>query len=247
MRKETDMDGLKSLAHTLLLFEPVPTEYSPMIVKHPFTDSSIVLLKDGNGEVPQFADITEDKAAFKTWQEEMKKQIDALSSPGQFLLMLTKSYYLGFLKYAEPYLSQQDFSEFLATAWIINEAPNADPNFSQRKLLGLFKKAEPESLMAEDEYQRLQDLEETVTIYRGVTSHNAGRVKVLSWTLDKQTAEWFAHRFGEDGTVYEAEIDKAHIYALFNGRNESEVIIDPKYLMNLSEVQDMDEGFTMTQ
>ena len=159
MRKETDMDGLKSLAHTLLLFEPVPTEYSPMIVKHPFTDSSIVLLKDGNGEVPQFADITEDKAAFKTWQEEMKKQIDALSSPGQFLLMLTKSYYLGFLKYAEPYLSQQDFSEFLATAWIINEAPNADPNFSQRKLLGLFKKAEPESLMAEDEYQRLQDLE----------------------------------------------------------------------------------------
>ena len=180
MKEVTDMAGLKRLAHIFLKFEPIPTEYSPMIVKHPFTDSGIVSLKTVGNESLQFADITQDKAAFKVWQEEMKKQIDALSSPKQFRLMLTKSYYLAFLKFAEPYLSQQDFSEFLAAVWIRSEAPNSDPNFSQRQLLELFKKAAPKFLMTADEYQRLRDLEETVSIYRGVTSLNADGAKALS-------------------------------------------------------------------
>ena len=51
---------------------------------------------------------------------------------------------------------------------------------------------------------------------------------------DRDTAEWFAHRFGEEGTVYEAQISKEHILAFFNGRNESEVVVDPKYLEPVS-------------
>lgn len=85
-----------------------------------------------------------------------------------------------------------------------------------------------------------------MTVYRGVTSFNADNVKALSWTLDQETAEWFAHRFGEDGTVYEALISKEHIYAYFGGRNEAEVIVDPKHLMDITEVQDISNGFTMT-
>ena len=83
--------------------------------------------------------------------------------------------------------------------------------------------------MDEEEYAVYQSLEDPVTVYRGVTSYNAKNIKALSWTLDRDTAEWFAHRFGEEGTVYEAQISKEHILAFFNGRNESEVVVDPKY------------------
>lgn len=111
-----------------------------------------------------------------------------------------------------------------------------DVNVSKAKLLSLFKQADPTVLMEQDEYVQFKMLDDPVTVYRGVTTHNAKNVKALSWTLSRETAEWFANRFGEKGTVYEAQIDKKHIYAYFSGRNESEVIVDPSYLTNITEV-----------
>ena len=70
-------------------------------------------------------------------------------------------------------------------------------------------------------------------------------MKALSWTLSRDTAQWFANRYGKTGTVYEATIDKKHIHALFLGRNESEVIVDPKYLCGITQVQELAHG-TMT-
>ena len=148
---------------------------------------------------------------------------------------MTKSYLLAFLKYAEPYLSREDFSKMLADIWIRTEAPNLDPNFKQKELLDLFRKSKQEEMMTEDEIEALRSLPETVLVYRGVTSYNAGKVKALSWTLDRKVAQWFANRFGENGTVYEAEISKQHILSLFKGRNEWEVIVEPDHLLQLSE------------
>ena len=100
--------------------------------------------------------------------------------------------------------------------------------------------------MDADERARLDELGETVTVYRGVRSSRPGGVKALSWTLDQNVAQWFADRYGRQGTVYEAKIDKKHIHALFLGRNESEVIVDPKYLTDITQVQTMEqEGMKM--
>ena len=140
--------------------------------------------------------------------------------------MLTKPYRLVFLKYAEPYLSQKDFSRILADAWTQTEAPHNDPN-----------------LMEIDEYKQFKELENTVTVYRGVTPYNADNLKGLSWTLNPETAEWFANRFGDDGTVYEAQIEKSHIYAYFSSRNESEIIVDPKYLTDITEYEESTNAF----
>ena len=176
----------------------------------------------------------------------MASLIENAETPRHIYMMLTKSYRFAFLKYAMPYFSQKDFSEYLANAWVMCERPNNDPNFTQKQMLGLFKKAVPQVLMDEDEYKQFQALEDTLVVYRGVTSYNANRVKALSWTLDREKAEWFAHRFDEDGAVYEAKIDKAHVYAFFSSRNESEVIVDPAFLNELAEVQTEDEGLSMT-
>ncbi len=245
MLKETDMNGVRKTARLFLMLEPVPTKLSPMVVKHPFTDSGFVMTR-GDGDNPvKMVNIMEDQKALHQWREEKAEQIRALKEPNELFAMLTKSYYMVFLKYAMPYLSQKDFSEYLGTAWICDENPNSDPNFTTRKLVGLFKKADPEALMTPEERQQLQALPDSVTVYRGVTSFNAKRIKVLSWTLDKDTAQWFANRFGEKGTVYTAQIHKEHICALFHGRNESEIILDPKYLMDITPDQQPRSGMEM--
>lgn len=245
MIKKTDLDGLKSISKTLLMTEIHKTRFSPMIVQHPFTSSGIVAIpSEQNNFFP--TDITASKENLRKWQTEMKQLIDKADNPFQIYLMINPPYGLTFLKFASPYLSKKDFSEILSNAWIMCEAPHNDPDVSVRRLVSMFKSADPKSLMDEGEYEAFQQLEDTVTVYRGVTPHNAKKVKALSWTLNRETAEWFAHRFGEEGTVYEAQIEKQHIYALFNGRNESEIILDPKYLTDISEVQDMTSDFSIS-
>ena len=133
----------------------------------------------------------------------------------------------------------------LADIWIRTEAPNLDPNFKQKELLDLFRKSKQEEMMTEDEIETLRSLPETVSVYRGVTSYNAGKIKALSWTLDQKVSQWFANRFGENGTVYEAEISKEYILALFKGRNEWEVIVEPDHLLQLSEALEENMEWTI--
>ena len=87
-----------------------------------------------------------------------------------------------------------------------------------------------------------------VPLFRRSRDRLSGRhlLQRLSWTLDRETAEWFAHRFGEEGTVYEAQIPKKYILAFFNGRNESEVVVDPKHLEQIMESPEPEMGMRMT-
>ncbi len=87
--------------------------------------------------------------------------------------------------------------------------------------------------------------DEVVTVYRWATSYHAKNVNSLSWTLNRDTAEWFAHRFDEHGTVCGAQIPKEHIYAVFLGRNAAEVIVDPKRLQDITPIQEQSEEFQM--
>lgn len=242
--KKTDMDSVKELARALLWTDPELTKFSPMVIRHPFTGVGIVgVVEDGK---VQMLDITKDEVSLNTWRKAMAKQIGQAEKAYEIYMMVNKPYALTFLKFAEPHLSKEDFSAILSSAWTMAEAPNQDINVSRRSLVSMFKKAAPAVLMDEGEYALFKELDNTVTVYRGVTSYNAKNIKALSWTLDRDTAEYFAHRFGEDGTVYEAQIDKKHIYALFTGRNESEVIVDPKYLTEITEVMDIQQGFSMS-
>ena len=235
MRKQTDLVKVKQTARSLLFADIHETEFSPVIVSHPFTDSGFVASPNTDGEIG-LLNITESDDDQRRWREYMGKLIDGAKSASEIYMMVTKPYALTFLKFAMPHLSREDMSQILASAWTRSEAPHQDVNVTVNQLLRMFKQADPTCLMEQDEYIQFKTLDDTVTVYRGVTPHNAKSVKALSWSLNQETAEWFAHRFGENGTVYEAQIDKKHIYAYFGGRNESEVIVDPSYLTNITEV-----------
>ena len=58
--------------------------------------------------------------------------------------------------------------------------------------------------------------------------------KAMSWTLDYDKAEWFANRFGTDGYILEATINKNDIVAFFDVRGESEVVVDYNKLKNIT-------------
>lgn len=244
MSQSTDLAGLKRFAKTLLQLDIQKTKMSPLVVKHPFTDSGIVGIQTPDGHLG-IANLVENSKDLKTWREQTAGYIDQAETPYHVFMLITKPYLLGFLKYAKPYLSTEDFTQLLADVWIRSESPNDDPNLSKTKLLAMFKAADPNILMDDEERSRLQSLEDPVTVYRGVTSYNAKNVKALSWTLDENVAQWFAHRYGEQGTVYQAQIRKGDIYAIFTGRNESEVIVDPAQLVNIEPVQDLNMDLKM--
>lgn len=75
----------------------------------------------------------------------------------------------------------------------------------------------------------LASLPETIMVYRGIQKD--ATTNALSWTLDKNVAEWFANRFNNNGTVVEVTINKKYVFAYINGRNEKEVVVNYKKLV----------------
>lgn len=238
---KTNLAEVKRLAKVLLNMEPELTEYAPVIIHHPFTTSGMVGLQDDRGNV-RIGNIVESQEDRKQWQKQMSRIIDDASDVFGLYHKIEKPYVLGFLKFAAPNLSKADFSTILADAWIRSEQPNHDPNLSQSKLLAMFRAADPTILMTDKERESLDALGDTITVYRGVHSGKSNGIRALSWTLDMDKAAWFAGRYGRQGKVFEARIEKKHICALFLDRGESEVILNPKYLMDISQVQTMEQS-----
>jgi hypothetical protein len=73
---------------------------------------------------------------------------------------------------------------------------------------------------------------EFLKVYRGVTPHSTPYDKAISWTLDVDTAEWFASRFDSKGKVMKAEIHINDINDYLYNRNEKEILLNPKKLIN---------------
>lgn len=245
MRVQTDLNGVKTTAKMLLMTKINKIRFSPAIVQHPFTSSGFVLLPE-NGET-RMADITKSSKDMQIWQNRMMNEIYAKQSASAIYFLLNEPYRLTFLKFAQEYLSQEDFSVMLADAWISTENPNMYPDLTRNELVAMFKAADSAELMSKDEQDMLNRLDEEVTVYRGVTPYNEKSIRALSWTLDYEKAKWFAQRFGESGTVYEAQIKKEHILAYFDGRGESEVIVEPKYLTGIAQAQEPKEEMKIAQ
>lgn len=82
-------------------------------------------------------DITENPENLRLWREQMQKMINDADSAFQIYMLVNKPYGLTFLKFSEPYLSQEDLSRILSSAWVMSENPNADANLTKRRLVSL--------------------------------------------------------------------------------------------------------------
>ncbi|WP_051324920.1 hypothetical protein [Candidatus Solirubrobacter pratensis] len=106
----------------------------------------------------------------------------------------------------------------------------------------LFKADRPgrENLMTAEEQAKLASLPDRVTVYRGFSGCTPdyrilNGVSGLSWTLDRQCADWFARRFARCGrtiaaTVTVGKVRRERAVALFDARGEDEVLVFPRYV-----------------
>lgn len=239
MRKITDLTAVKEVAIRLLYIDIGLTKFSPVVVKHPFLETAQILVKDGQGM--KIINLLEDEEELAKWQQKIKTEIEKAENVIQVYIMFTKPYIFAFLKFVKQYLSKEDLSSILGDAWSRVEQSNMDNNLSKSQLVSLFKQCDPKLLMDEKEYQEFQNFPATLEIYRGVTTYNKKNIKALSWTIKRDKAKWFATRFSEKGKVYKATIQKQYIYAYFTGRNEAEIIVDPKHLENIEVYKDFSE------
>ncbi len=85
--------------------------------------------------------------------------------------------------------------------------------------------------MEADERRALAALPDPVPVFRGYARDGCERG--LSWTTERERAEWFAHRFaGLDGEpqarVTVGAVPKAKVIAYLLGRQENEVLALPE-------------------
>jgi len=124
-----------------------------------------------------------------------------------------------FIKIAAD-IPDSKYWSLLASIWTDTE--NGWQNLEQWRALFNSDRPARNYLMDEDEYATLQNLPDTVEIYRGCQK----RINEdgISWTLNRDKAEFFANRFTKQGIVLTKQINKSDIIAVFNNRGEAEII-----------------------
>lgn len=145
--------------------------------------------------------------------------------------IIRKPYYLVFLKYIKPYLSISDFSELLGFAWIHAENPNSDINVPIAEIEKWFMESDKIKLMTINEYDMYNNLPEVIEVYRGIGEKT--NIHGMSWSIQKNTAKWFAERFRSDKPyIIQGTANKKNIMAFFARSNEDELVIPYRYVEN---------------
>ena len=215
---KTNIEEIKTLALIFLNSEINETGVS-FVASHPFTNSWFTMLRS-----MEMVDLHIEENANK-WRSEFK-EIILDSDLLHLFMLLNKAYILNFLKFAEKYISDDDLGMIIGAFWQSIEQISLDTSMSSKDIIKLFKRANKAKLMDEEEYEKFNSLDDEITLYRGVTSHNKGRKKAMSWTTDKDIAKWFANRFSTNtGEIWEIKIPKERVLCVFDGR-ESEYIVD---------------------
>lgn len=107
--------------------------------------------------------------------------------------------------------------------------PRVDFGFQHIKneqILSLYQRA-PQSHF--DKIKKRFGKNKTITIYRGQGEKSQSYTKAMSWTLDINTAYFFAVRFSKDGAyICKAEVNSDDILDYIDERGEKEVIVNPE-------------------
>ena len=207
------LNEIKEVAKMLLYTSIVPDEDFGFLIHHPFFRNRVIFIDN------EMVDVIENQDRCK---EYMLDLIDEANNIEKLLIYMDKAYHMLFFKYMNEFLDEKEFAEYLSHIWVMSENPNQDINVSLKEIKKWFKKANKEYLMTKDDYEYYKNLPDKIKIYRGVAK---GRnPKGISYTDEKETAEWFMNRFGKDGYLIEKEVDKKDIAAYFNTRGEKEIV-----------------------
>lgn len=228
----TDIEKVRELA---IDFANLPVKRNPEIpflVCHPFLDVSVTLIPTANGR--EMVNVLEGDGEEK-FREYMVGWLKRTDSPMRFFMMLRKPYRFTFLNHVQSYLSDDDLGKCLRSVWSNNEHTNSGSVFTKKELVSLFSRSTKNFLMDNEELSVFQELPDRITIYRGTSSMNSKDLKVFSWTLSQERAEWYAGRFDDEvQNVFQAELPKDGAFAYFSV--DKEIIANPYKLENIRQI-----------
>lgn len=138
----------------------------------------------------------------------------------------------------------EEIAEGVAQSWTAAEWPQSA--LDAGIWLTLFNDAvdgDPDLYLHDTEPAPRSDLPEQVTLFRGC---GKGTERGMSWTDDRERAEWFAHRFDgrggdEDRFVLEITVPREVVLARFGVRGEDEWVLDPDALYDLIDAEEPDD------
>lgn len=119
-------------------------------------------------------------------------------------------------------LDDDNYWSLLADIWIDSE--NIWQNLDQWRQL--FESTRSGSPMTDEEEAALAAMPDPVPVYRGGVED--ANEYGLSWTTDRERAEWFAVRMTADdevGVVLDGLVAKKDVAAYFTGRGENEIVV----------------------
>lgn len=230
-KSETDLKSVKAITKSIArIVTPTPAGEGVFstIAIHPFIESMFWFeraYKDGNDLTDYL--FTKD-GLYDEWIEEFSKMVDNRKDLTSVYILWRTPWKLTFMKMCGEYLSEKDYAEYLADAWVVEENPNMDVNVSREEAIEMFKSVKKHYLMDKEDLEYWKKLPEEVELWRGVSKR---RVDLgLSWTDDREKAEWFMNRFKESSEgemkLLKVVAPKKHCIAYFNTRGEKEVLLD---------------------
>lgn len=236
MVEKTNLEYCKMIAIAFLHQPILPTDCFG-IITHPVFESNFVIGMNEDGtQANGLFDLLKDKKMLSRYIKYYENCINSQKDLYGILRFIRKQYVLQYLNITKNQISCRDFSESLIEGWVSDEYANQNTSVSKEELLNMFLMSDAEYMIDDEDkktYQTIKNSKKT-TIYRGVTEYNEKDVnKSLSWTLDVDTALYFATRFNQHGNVYKATISPDDVLAYTNIRDEHEVIVNPVGLQNI--------------
>ena len=220
-------DGFRYLKHPYL-YEMVFGDLDEQV---PDNFKSAMLPKDAHDKVDTFADVYIYK--INTLRDRLKKSVEEKDWDKVFYILPKQSRLSWLNANKDLFDDSKTYYDFLKEAWILTEFPMQSYDDYEDAVIDFYYFDDPRLMMDEEEKKVFDGLPKIVKIYRGIRvddeldENNIG----LSYTFNKEKAEWFAKRFSQDGkgtpTLIEATIDKDDILSVFLDRNEDEVLVNP--------------------
>ncbi len=232
------MDNFSKMKNTKQIMElirnyidEIPFEVGEFgIASHPLFSSYVTM--DTSTNPPRLMQITKDN--IKELKEQRYKYFEKILKKdktfSRLFILIHKPFRIPIFVLLIDFLSEEEYNKNLIQLWTETEFPHQN---GIELLINLFDKSKHKYLMNKNEKKVFKEMPNKITIYRGIFGE--GKIKALSWTLDKEKAKWFATRFKEKGRIFKSIIEKKYIYAYKDNRGEKEVIINPNYFLSIKE------------
>lgn len=180
--------------------------------------------------VPFFGSDFEIERCNKQFEWKTKESIKAknVGDFSKYVFLHERPYRLDAFLQVYKQMSEKDFWRLFMDIWSDSE------NIYALKaiwihLIRLKEKPNFDLVITDEDRPTFDALPDTFTVYRGTDDSEDDDTDSLSWTIDKEQAQWFANRWSKDEpVVLEREISKSDVLSYYNGRSEKEIIIYPK-------------------